>query len=139
MEYTVRTLTATVFEVPENPEKDFGCSYNKLELREYLAKSKEVEKKNTCRNNNQVVYNIYLSHCTPEMETKPQGMETWGKIDQKKYGLGLISLICYVAHRRDETSQAMLDILRADKELMICLQHEHISLTQYLTESKTRT
>ena len=31
--------------------------------------------------NNQVVYNLFLSHCNPEMETELQGMKTWGKIN----------------------------------------------------------
>ena len=39
------------------------------------------------------------------METKFQGMETWGTINPKQDGLGIISLIRDVTHKRDETAQ----------------------------------
>ena len=47
--------------------------------------------------NHQVVYNLFLSHCSPEMETKLQGMKTWGKIKPKQDDLGLISFISFVS------------------------------------------
>ena len=56
------------------------------------------------------------------METKLQGMETWGKIDPKQDGSGIVALIQDVTHRHDDTVQAMLDIVQADKELMLCHQ-----------------
>ena len=56
------------------------------------------------------------------METKLQGMETWGKIDPKQDGSGMVALIQDVTHRHDDTVQAMLDIVQADKELMLCHQ-----------------
>ena len=79
-----------------------------------------------------------MSHCTPEMDTKLQVMETQGKIDTKQNGVGLISLICDVTYRRYEMSQTILNIFRADKELMLCHQKEHILLTQDLAEFKAR-
>ena len=86
-----------------------------------MANSKEVEQnKNTWTKNNQVVYNLFLSHFNPEMETNLQGMENWGTIDPKQDGLGMIFLIRDVTHRPDEIPQAMLDIIRADIELMLC-------------------
>ena len=42
-----------------------------------------MEQKNTWTNNNQLVYNLFLSHCTPEMDTNLQGMEAWGKLKTK--------------------------------------------------------
>ena len=109
--YKVRTLTALLFEIPENPEKDYKCRYVKLELRGYFAKAKEAEQnKKTWTKKNQVVYNLFLSHCTPEMGTKLQGMETWGTIDPKKGGLGMIALIRNFTYIRDETVHAMLDV-----------------------------
>ena len=44
------------------------------------------------------------------METKIHGMKTWVTIDPKQDGLGMIALIRDVTHRRDKTSQAMLNI-----------------------------
>ena len=95
-----------------------------------MTKSKEVEQnKNIWTTNNQVVYNLFPPHFTPEMDTNLQGLETWGTINTKKDGLGLITLICNVTHRRDDTAQAMANTVRADKDLMICHKKEHISLT----------
>ena len=53
--------------------------------------------------------------------------------------MGIIPLIHDVTHRRDETPQEMIDIVRSDKEMMLCHQKEHIFLTQYLAEFKSRT
>ena len=88
--------------------------------------------------NNQVIFNLFISHCSPEMETKLQGLKTWGKIDKTQDGLKLIKLIRDITYKRDETAQAMLDVVRADKELMLCIQREHMSLTSYLAEFKAR-
>ena len=52
------------------------------------------------------------------METKLHGIETLGKIDTKHDGLGLISLVWYFTHRLEETEQAMIDIVRAYKDLI---------------------
>ena len=105
-----------------------------------MAKAKEVDQnKKTWTTNNQVVYNLFMSHCTPEIETKLQGMETWGKIDPKLDGLGMISLICDVTQRCNETEQSMLDIIHSDKDMILCHQKERISLTQYSTDFKART
>ena len=49
------------------------------------------------------------------METKLQGMKTWSKIDETQDGLKLIKLIHDITHKRDETAQVMLDVVRADK------------------------
>ena len=66
--YEVRKLTELVFEVPAKPKNDYEGGYDELDLRGYLYKAKEVEQnKNTWTTNNQVVYNIFLYHCTPEM------------------------------------------------------------------------
>ena len=53
--------------------------------------------------------------------------------------MGIISLIHDVTHGRDETPQEMIDIVRSDKEMMLCHQKEHIFLTQHLAEFKSRT
>ena len=73
------------------------------------------------------------------METKLQGMETWGTIKPKYDSLGLIYLIRNVTHRRDDTAHEIIGIVRADKDLIFLHQKEHISLTQYLAEFNART
>ena len=50
----------------------------------------------------------------------------------------LIRLIYDITHKRDETAQAMLDVVQADKKLMLCIQSEHMLLTSYLAKFKTR-
>ena len=66
-------------------------------------------------------------------------METRGTIDPKQDGLGMIDLIRYVTHRRDDTAQSTLDTFQEDKDLMLCHQKLHILITQYLAEFKART
>ena len=72
------------------------------------------------------------------MEKKLQGMKTWSEIDETQDGRKLIKLIRDIMHKRDEIVQAMLDVVQADKELMLCIQSEHMSLTSYLAEFKAR-
>ena len=72
------------------------------------------------------------------METKLQGMKIWSEIDETQDGLMLIKLIRDITHKRNETVQAMLDVVRADKELMLCIQSKHMSLTSYLAKFKAR-
>ena len=67
--------------------------------------------KATWASNNQVIFNLFLSHCSPEMETKLQGMKTWSEINETQDGLKLIKLIRNITHNRDETAQAMLDVV----------------------------
>ena len=84
VEYTVRTLTASEFDAPLKPENYYEGGYKELELREYLDKSKEVDQnENTWTTNNQEVYNLFLYHCTPEIENKLEGMKIWGTINPK--------------------------------------------------------
>jgi len=67
--------------------------------------------KATWASNNQIIFNLFLSHCSPEMETKLQGMKTWSKIAESQYGLKLIRLICDITHKHNEMAQAMLDLV----------------------------
>ena len=53
------------------------------------------------------------------METKLQGMNAWRQIDETQDRLKLI--IRDITHKPDETAQAMLEVVQADKELMLCI------------------
>jgi len=67
----VRTLNATTFDAPVKPEKQTGGGYNKLENEVYMNELKETKKmKATWASNNQIVFNLFLSHFSFEMETK---------------------------------------------------------------------
>ena len=75
---TVRTLVAPTFKNPTAPTKDKETKlYDKLEKETYFHDRSAVKaQKAQWEENNQKVYNLFLSHCTPNMETKLQGMET---------------------------------------------------------------
>ena len=108
----VRTLTAPTFESPTKPEKQADGTYDELEKDVYMNELKEVKRmKATWASNNQVIFNLFISHCSPEMETKLQGMRTWSVIDETQDGLMLIRLIRDITHKHDETTQAMLDVV----------------------------
>ena len=64
--------------------------------------------KATWASNNQVIFNLFISHCSPEMETKLQGMKAQSEIDESQDGLKLIRDIM---HKQDKTAQAMLDVV----------------------------
>ena len=84
----VRTLTVPTFENPAKPEKQADGGYDELEKEVYMNELKEMKKmKATWASNNQVIFNLFVSHCSPEIETKLQGMKTWSKIDKSKDGL----------------------------------------------------
>ena len=70
----VRTLTAPTFEDQVKPEKQAEGGYAELEKEVYMNELKEVKKmKAMWASNNQVIFNLFISHCSPEMETKLQG------------------------------------------------------------------
>ena len=56
-------------------------------------------------------------------------MNTWSKIEESQDGIKLITLVRDITHKRDETAQAILDVVQANKELMICVQSKHIVLS----------
>ena len=59
----VRTLTAPTFENPTKPEKQADGAYNELEKDVYMNELKEVKKmKATWASNNQVIFNLFISH-----------------------------------------------------------------------------
>ena len=67
----VRTLTAPMFTNPTKPEEQADGGYGELEKAVYMNELKEVKKmKATWASNNQVIFNLFFSHCSPEMETK---------------------------------------------------------------------
>ena len=62
----VRTLTAPTFEAPAKPEKQSEGGYDKLEKEVYMNELKEMKKmKATWASNNQVIFNLFISHCSP--------------------------------------------------------------------------
>ena len=67
--------------------------------------------KATWASDNQVIFDLFIPHCSPKMERKLQGMKTWNEIDETHDGLKLIKLIRDITYKRDETSQAMLDVV----------------------------
>jgi len=108
----VRTLTAPTFEFLAKPEKQAEGGYDELEKKVYMNELKEMKKmKATWPSNNQVIFNLFISHCSPKMETKLQGMKTWSEIDETQYGLKLIKLNRDITYKWDETAQAMLDVV----------------------------
>jgi len=73
----VRTLTAPTFDTLVKPDKITGGGYDELDKEVYMNELKEMKKmKATWVSNDQIIFNLFSSHCSPEMETKLQGMKT---------------------------------------------------------------
>ena len=69
--------------------------------------------------NNQKLFNLYLSHCMQAMKTKLKALSEWTAISTAQNGIGLVQLICAIMHKRDKTTPSILDIVQADKQMYL--------------------
>ena len=95
-----------------------------------------VEDKSTWVRVNKKIYNLMLTHCTPEMEMKLQSIKDWEKVEDDQDGLELAKLICDVLHQKDEKEQSALECVAADKALFLCYQKAHQTTAEYLETFK---
>jgi hypothetical protein len=97
-----------------------------------------VEDKSTWIRVNKKIYNLMLTHCTPEMEMKLQSMRDWEQVEDDQDGLELGKLIRDVLHQKDEKEQSALECVAADKALFLCYQKAHQTTAEYLETFKAR-
>ena len=70
--------------------------------------------------NNNRIYNRFHLHSSPSMETKLESMPDFETVKLEQDGIGLIKLLRKTFFEQDGTKQAMLEIVEADKRLMLC-------------------
>ena len=54
---------------------------------------KYLRQKDYWEENNKLVYNLFLQHCTTAMRTKLKGLKEWDKVSADQDGLGLMKLV----------------------------------------------
>merc|ERR1712155_130846 len=78
------------------------------------------------------IYNLVLSHCTPEMETKLKGMSKWDSVSKAQDGIALAQLIRDVLHKKDESQVNIMHVCTAYRALHTCYQTREQTVSQYL-------
>ena len=78
------------------------------------------------------IYNLVLSHCTPEMETKLKGMSNWDSVLKAQDGIALAQLIRDMLHKKDESQVNILHVCAAYCALHTYYQTREQTVSQYL-------
>ena len=148
----VRDRQAPVFREPEKPKLKKNGDRDEYEIKREIwrddykeyAKAKRAWENINC----QRLYNLFLSHCTPEMVTKLKGWveettdpdaekDNWEKLSARQDGLALIRVLHQFAHDKDGVTAGMQEIVDADCALYACKQGRS-SEVDYLREFKAR-
>ncbi len=77
-----------------------------------------------------------MEHCSPSMETKLQSMVGFEDVVDEQDSLKLIKLLWKAYFEQDGTKQAILEIVEANKRLMLCWQKPGMSIDTYTREFK---
>ncbi len=77
-----------------------------------------------------------MQHCSPSMETKLQSMDRYEAVEEDQDGLEIIKLLRKAYFEQDSTKQAILEIVKADKRLMLCWQKPGMTIALYTREFK---
>ena len=88
--------------------------------------------------NNKQIYMRYKRYTSPVMETKLESMSTYEVIVTTQYGLGLIELLKNIYFEQDGSKQQLVEIVDADKRLMLCWQGPGMGIDEYTREFKAR-
>ena len=88
--------------------------------------------------NNSKLYVRFMLHCSPSMETKLESMAGFDTVKDDLDGLGLIKLLRKAYFEQDGTKQAMLEIVEADKRLMLCWQKPGMTIDAYTRDFKAK-
>ncbi len=80
----------------------------------YLKETNQWEK-NNCK-----LYVRFILYCLPSMETKLESMARFEAVVNNLDGLELIKLLQKAYFEQDGTKQAMLEIVKSDKQLILC-------------------
>ena len=135
----IKSRKVPVFEAPKDLTKDEEDKMTRRALKEYDTSYETAHKgKTNWKNNNEIAFSKFLSHCTPSMRGKLQGMETWTVIEEKMDGLGLIKLLQDITFQQDGSKQSILEIVEAVRSLYVCFQRKDQSLEDYTKEFKMR-
>ena len=116
----------------ENEEKAVAEFYYQKDIEKY------IEDQTTWERVNKKLFNLMLTHCTPEMEMKLQSMSGWETVEDDQDGLELAKLIRDILHQKDEKEQSALECVAADKALFLCYQKAHQSTSEYVEAFKAR-
>ena len=87
------------------------------------------------KNNNTVIFSLFLSHSTQAMRVKLKSMQEWEVAYDGQDGIALMQMIRAAVFGTDGTTQSMLEIVQAWKKYMLTWQRENTSLDQYVKDA----
>ena len=87
----------------------------KLDVSEYVEDMKEYRTAKRDWDDCRVrIYNLLLTHCPKELETKLKEMSNWAKISADRDAIELVKLIRGITHKHDETAQGTMAYMESD-------------------------
>ena len=94
-----------------------------------------IEDKRYWKNNNTVIFLLFLSHSTQAMRVKLKSMQEWETAYADQDGIALLLMIRAAVFGTDGTTQSMLEIVKAWKKYMLTWQRESTPLDQYVKDA----
>jgi hypothetical protein len=135
----IKNRTAPTFTLPKVLTRDEEAQLSSMEIRVKAHEYEEIyREKQQWKHNSSVTFSKFLSHSTPSMRAKLQGMGKWETIEDEQDGLGLIGLLQAITFQQDGSKIGMLSLVEATKNLYLCFQRREWTLDGYATEFKAR-
>ena len=132
----VRACNTGIAPVADEPS-DPGPDATAKDLSTFNYKhSKYLREADQWEENNSKLYIRFMQHCSPSMETKLQSMVGYETMQNDLDGLELVKMLRKAYFEQDGTKQAILEIVEADKRLMLCWQKPGMTIDSYTREYK---
>ena len=129
------TGKAPIMAEPTEPASDAS---ERLKVTSSSKLGKYLKELDQWEENNSKLYVRFMLHCSPSMETKLESMAGFEAVVNDLDGLGLIKLLRKAYFEQDGTKQAMLEIVEADKRLMLCWQKPGMTIDTYTRDFKAK-
>ena len=92
----------------------------KIEVDDYLADNKFYRtKKEKWEENRPRIYNLFLQHCPPKLETRLTSQEKWDQVRANRDVVGLLKMIRDITHNHNESKPGLMAIIECDLELSL--------------------
>ena len=90
----IKNRIAPTFTLPKVLTREEEAELSSMEIRVKAHEYEEIyREKQQWKNNNSVTFSKFLSHWTPSMRAKLQGIKPWAKDEDEQDGLGLVGLL----------------------------------------------
>ena len=92
----------------------------------YFSFDRDVTKETDWLTNNEIIFSKILYHFTQSTRYKLSSIEGWDIVQEEKNGLELVQSLHNINSQKDGSKHYMLELVEAQRNLMLCFQHNKI-------------